>query len=216
VGAAPAAANFVVNGGFETGHFAGFEQFGNSSSDGVTREPTYVNSGLFGAQFGSVGSTSGIRQTVKGLTAGQTYTLSYALANLSNGGGHPLSPAVVPATFDSFEAVVDGATLFPSSTFQRFRLRRSASRSRRLGTTTELQFEFRNDSALVESLTAAAVTSQRNFALRNGKSYFGFDDVSVVPAASPVPTPAPASAVVLLATSAGLGVVRRRRAAFRT
>lgn len=90
-------ASAQVNGGFETGDFTGWTQFGNTGFTGV-------NLGAFGgvnphgganqAFFGPVGSTGGIEQTVSG-NAGDRCTVDYWLHNF---GGDP----------NSFEASLDG------------------------------------------------------------------------------------------------------------
>ena len=70
------AANLVTNGGFETGNFSGWNQSGNTFF-------TEVNGGggFEGSHFGSFGSFyPGQISQVLNTTLGQTYTLSFALA----------------------------------------------------------------------------------------------------------------------------------------
>ena len=99
----------VVNGGFETGNFAGWTQFGNEGATGVVGNFDGVNpiDGNYQGAFGSVGSTGGIEQSVAGVTAGNTYELSFWLADLSTGpsyfdvtfGGQDLLTMVNPEPF---------------------------------------------------------------------------------------------------------------------
>jgi len=56
-----AQAQIIVNGGFETGDFSGWTQFGDSGFDGV--DTFYPHTGAFQAYFGS-GTASGIRQSL--------------------------------------------------------------------------------------------------------------------------------------------------------
>jgi hypothetical protein len=72
-------AELVTNGGFETGNFSGWTQFGNTGATGVTSTNffgTYIHSGTYGGAFGAVGSPGGIFQTLS-TTAGQTYLVSF-------------------------------------------------------------------------------------------------------------------------------------------
>jgi hypothetical protein len=80
-------ADLVVNGGFETGDFTGWTQFGNIYSSAVVGSYDGVNpnSGSDQAGFGAVGSIAGIEQTLN-VTAGQSYQISFWLYNI---GGTP-------------------------------------------------------------------------------------------------------------------------------
>ncbi len=86
--AAPAAAtNVVVNGGFETGDFSGWTQFGNTGFTGVAT--TFFGApseGSFQAYFGPVGSFGGISQTLT-LGAG-THVVSFDLGQSSGNGNY--------------------------------------------------------------------------------------------------------------------------------
>jgi hypothetical protein len=84
LGAAEASANFVTNGGFETGDFTGWTQFGNTAATGVFADATLMPVGTFLAFFGPIGSTGGITQTV-GAAPSAALTLSFALRDLSGG-----------------------------------------------------------------------------------------------------------------------------------
>lgn len=66
----------MTNGGFETGNFSNWTQFGNTGFSGVT---TPAPGGTYHAYFGPVGSTGGILQNFA-TTVGQIYRVSYTLA----------------------------------------------------------------------------------------------------------------------------------------
>ena len=67
------AGNLAVNCGFETGNFSGWTLSGNTGFTGVTSNPTYVNSGNYGAQLGPIGSDGYLSQTIWG----NTWTFAY-------------------------------------------------------------------------------------------------------------------------------------------
>lgn len=97
--AQPARADLIVNGGFETGNFDGWDQFGDFSFNGVD-DGTFFGpppEGAFQAYFGPIGDFAGISQTVA-TTAGLTYRVEFLLANFDG-------------TPNAFEASFDGATL---------------------------------------------------------------------------------------------------------
>jgi hypothetical protein len=71
--------NLVVNCGFESGDFAGWQVLGTDTVDmGVNTSAAHT--GTFGAYLGSVGGLGCIYQRVA-TTPGQPYTLSFWLAN---------------------------------------------------------------------------------------------------------------------------------------
>lgn len=98
--AGAAQAEYVSNGGFETGNFSSWSQFGNTGFTGVTGAP-YNNTGNFGAFFGPVGSTGGITQTLA-IPANTAVTVSFWLEMF----GGPTN---------SFQVDFDGATLLSLS-----------------------------------------------------------------------------------------------------
>ncbi len=80
-----AAANLVLNPGFETGDFTDWTVTpASSGSDfGVSSSPSYVHSGSYGAYFGAVGSTDDtISQTIS-TVAGDSYTFNFWLVHYS-------------------------------------------------------------------------------------------------------------------------------------
>jgi len=133
--AGTAQANIVSNGGFETGNFSGWTQFGNTGFDSVSTNALVVQAGSQGASFGEVGAFSGIFQTLA-TTAGASYQISFWLRNISsvtpnamafnwNGGGAELSFTNAAAFGYTNYTYLLAAT----------------------GATTDLRFGFRHDPA---------------------------------------------------------------------
>jgi hypothetical protein len=79
--AKPSYANLIVNGGFETGSFSSWINFGNTNFTSVTNAAPH--SGTYAANLGPVGSDGVLEQFV-GTTPGQGYTLTYWLRNDSD------------------------------------------------------------------------------------------------------------------------------------
>lgn len=101
---ASAAAQIVTNGGFETGDFAGWTQFGNTGFSGVSGNFSGLVDpfeGAYQAFFGQVGSTGGIFQTLT-TTPGATYDLNFFLYSF---GGNP----------NSFDVSWNGSSVFSLS-----------------------------------------------------------------------------------------------------
>jgi hypothetical protein len=127
----------VTNGGFETGDFSGWTQFGDTAFNGVCTfgtcplgETPYA--GNYSAFFGPVGDTGGIYQDIT-TVPGQTYTISFYLA---------LPDVGTPNFFQvQFGDAVFNLTNFPGSfDWALFTMTDMATT-----TTTRLTFTFRND-----------------------------------------------------------------------
>lgn len=84
------AANLVGNGSFETGDFTDWSLTGNTGYTGVANTPglsvTGASAGNDYAFFGAVGSSGYLTQTLA-TAAGQTYTLTFDLADDQNSSG---------------------------------------------------------------------------------------------------------------------------------
>lgn len=127
----------VMNGGFETGDFTDWTQFGDTGSSGVCQTSTCPNNyppfgGTYAAFFGPVGDTGGIYQDID-TVVGQQYTISFYLA------------LPVSGTPNFFEVQFGSASLsltnFPGSfDYGLFEFTDVAT-----STTTRLTFTFRND-----------------------------------------------------------------------
>ena len=127
----------ITNGGFETGDFTGWTQFGDTTFNGVCDISTCPGgfapyAGTYSAYFGPVGDTGGIFQNVA-TVVGQQYTLTFYLAN---------QPGGVPNFFDvQFGNAGFTLTDFPVAFgWTQFTLTNTAT-----STTTLLEFTFRND-----------------------------------------------------------------------
>ena len=125
--------SLVQNGGFETGSFSSWTESGNTAYTSVgSGNATYVHSGTFAALLGPSGSLGYLTQNLP-TSAGQTYLLSFWLANPVNG------------TTEQFQANWNGTTvtnlLNPGVLpWNNYTVRVTAS-----STNTALQFGFRND-----------------------------------------------------------------------
>ncbi len=127
----------VLNGGFETGDFTNWTQFGDTTFNGVCDVSTCPSGfppyeGTYAAYFGPVGDTGGIYQDITTIP-GQVYTVSFYLA-LPVGG-----------TPNSFEVTFGDASLsfsnFPGTFgWGLFQFTDMATTD-----TTRLTFTFRND-----------------------------------------------------------------------
>jgi hypothetical protein len=121
-------ADLVVNGGFETGDFSGWTLSGNTGFTFVGNQPQSGNSA---AWLGPVGSPGFLSQDVT-TTPGQTYNVSYFLA--SDGG-----------TPNLFTAMFAGQTLFSQTNIPAQGYTQYSFNVKATGTTSTLQFGFRND-----------------------------------------------------------------------
>ena len=134
-----AQADIVINGGFETGDFTGWALSGDTTFCGVSRvtpelaHDTTVQSGQYGAYFGTAHSLTYLSQTLS-TTPGQAYNLSFWLADYDG------TPNEFTASWNGAVLIDQKDALF-SSTFTQFDYHVIAATAG-----TILQFGFRQDS----------------------------------------------------------------------
>ena len=130
----PVTANLLANGDFETGDFTGWTLSGNVGTS-VWGPQVFINSnaesGKYGAVLGPVGSDGTLSQNIQ-TTAGESYTVTFWLANRSGGP-------------DDFTAKWNGQTLLalnnaPQQGYTEYTYQVSGS-----GSTSNLEFDFRQD-----------------------------------------------------------------------
>jgi len=174
-----AKANYIVNGGFETGDFSGWTASGNTSGGIFVRVAGSPggyspHSGTYFAAVGPAGALGFLSQTFSD-TLGQNLEITYYLA--SNG-----------ATPNQFETIYDGSTLFDQSNIPA------------TGSSSPwpyVQYTFDVTATGSDTLT---------FGFSDPPSVLAFDDVSVNPIST---IPEPISLVAFGTALAGLGFLRR-------
>jgi hypothetical protein len=133
--ASAAPINLVNNGGFESGDFSGWTQFGNTAFNGVG-----CGGGVGGscaAFFGPIGPTAGgISQVISGLTVGAQYAVSFAFGST---GDVPSSITVALGGTTVLNQTNPPATV-PSGAFNVFAYSVTATAA-----SETLSFSFRND-----------------------------------------------------------------------
>jgi flagellin len=153
--AGPAAANSILNGSFETGDFTNWSQFGETSFSGVAFADVNGVSptdGSYQAFFGPF-DFGGIVQDV-GTTAGQSYVISFDLANLAG------RPNFFDVSFDGVSLTsFTNASAFP---YTHYVFTRTAS-----GASSPLQFTFLDGPSflLLDNVTVEAVPEPATFVL---------------------------------------------------
>lgn len=131
--AGPARADYLVNGGFETGSFSGWSQSGNTNYTFVSSSAP--NSGNYAAWLGPVGSPGYLSQTVA-TTPGASYTLTFFLA------GDGKTPSDFQVLFGG-TSVMD-QTNIPSQGYTEYQYTVTATSS-----STVLQFGFQDDNGFL-------------------------------------------------------------------
>jgi PEP-CTERM motif len=152
LGAAPASAGPVVNGGFETGDFTGWTLTGDSSNSFVVSDLPVPQSGTFGASFGPVGTTGGIMQTLTTI-AGANYVLDFWLQAEPDPFG--------AATPNSFLATWGGTTVTSLVDSPAFGYVHEVFSVTATSASTDLGFTFRNDPAFwdLDNVSVTAVSA---------------------------------------------------------
>jgi hypothetical protein len=137
-----ASADFVINGGFETGDFTGWTLSGNTGFTGVTTDSAH--GGRWAAFSGPDGSLGALTQYVP-TTPWTTYTLTYFLRSEGR------SPNEFRATFG--DKTVDQTDL-PAFGYTRETLAFTA-----MDLSTLVRFDFRNDNGvfLLDDVSVSAV-----------------------------------------------------------
>jgi hypothetical protein len=108
------AVEFVTNGGFETGDFTGWTEFGDSFYNGVGHgDPPYVHSGAYSAYFGPTDPGGGGIRQVLALSPGDQVHISFWY--LSESGATPNSIAVTLGSVPVFST-----TNVTSTTYAQF------------------------------------------------------------------------------------------------
>ena len=156
----------LQNGNFESGDFTSWTISGDGN---VTYYPSFVHSGIYGAEFGTVGSLGYLSQTIS-TTTGANYLLSFWLASPDG------------ATPNEFQVSWGGITLLDEINIPAFGWTNMQFVVTATGTSTVLQFGFRDDptylafdDVTVDSLTAPptpVILSSPQLA--GGKTNFNF------------------------------------------
>jgi hypothetical protein len=179
----------VQNGGFETGDFTDWTVSDNVN-DFVINEPSFVNSGMYGAALGSPLPVATLDQSIP-TVVGSTYDFSFYLEHvqLSSTADTCTSgdPSCTPID-NSFSASFGTDNVLPAFTADDENSCSAAS--------CFAKYDF-------GGIVATSSVTDVNFTFFDGPDAWGLDDVSVLgPALSSVPEPS--SALLLLA---GLGSV---------
>jgi hypothetical protein len=140
-------ANLVQNGGFETGDFTSWTQFGNTNYTAVTTNSAYVHSGQYGAELGPVSTLGYLSQAVP-TSAGETYLLSLWLTNPSG------------ETPNEFLVAWNGTTLFDQTSLGALAWTNLQFIVTATSSSTVLEFGFRDDQAYLglDDISVAAAT----------------------------------------------------------
>lgn len=168
-----ATGNLVMNGGFETGDFTDWMQFGDTSFNGVCMAGTCPLGetpfdGTYSAFFGPVGDTGGIYQNIT-TVPGDLYTISFYLALPDVG-----TPNSFEVQFGTSNFVL---TNFPGS----FQWTQFVITDMATSTSTRLTFTFRNDPNYWflddVSVTTAATTPEPGTLVLFGSGIIGMAGV---------------------------------------
>jgi len=172
-------ANIVSNCGFETGDFSAWTLSGNLANSGV-EETALVNSGVYSAYFGAVGSDTYLTQNLV-TTVGGTYNLSFFLYN----GAGCVSSGTPNCEFDvSWNGTELLDNLYPTS-----------------------PSPFTKDT--FTGLLATTTSTPLEFSFRQDPAFFHFDDVVVIPSSAVIPEPSALILVGTGLLVLGFALIRR-------
>ena len=150
---ASAQATTLANGGFETGDFTGWTQFGNVDLTGV--DMLTAHDGTFSAYFGPATTPGGILQTLN-TTVGASYTVDFWLRN-ENAASPGMSNAF---TFTWGAMQVMNLTDANVSPYTHYSFNLTA-----VQTHTDVKFGFRNDAGFWDLDSVSAVPEPTSMAL---------------------------------------------------
>lgn len=202
--AAPAHAQIVTNGDFETYDGLTVPSWTVSGNANMgTANDVYLfgapHSGDFAAWLATPNSNGFLSQTLA-TTIGQTYTLTYWLAVDTSNQLSDITnkPAFEPAIVNDFTTLFNGQTVFTQNNLA----------------PTDGHLDFADDYTKFTYTTVATSTATPlQFGFRNDNSQFRLDDVSVTSSAAPVPESSTLfSLAVLLSLTGAVVAARRRRA----
>jgi len=146
---AKAGTELVTNGGFELG-YTGWTQGGDTSFDFI--DPARAHSGLYAADFGALGDTSSLSQTLTATNVGESLAVSFWVA-------YDLLNPELAGPVSTFVVTLGGNQLLSLS-----------DATATAGSYVEYSFD----------LTAPSTSFNLTFTAENDNDFWSLDDVSVI------------------------------------